>query len=125
MPIAIDPDRAHRYILPEERNQSCPTVFLLRPLCGPDARLAINLEAGGNHSEAIYDIVSICLMGWENFATADGVLVPFESEERVVRGKKRTVAKDSSMQRLDAHVIGELFVAAITYSRLTKTEAKN
>ena len=125
MPIAIDPERAHRFILPDERGNACPTVFLLRPLSGPDAKLAMRITPNTDNAELIYDIATICLAGWESFCTSDGAAVAFETEERVVLGKKRVVPKDSTMRRLDATTIGELALAATDMSRLTIVEAKN
>lgn len=126
MPIAIDPDRAIPYVLKAERGKANATTFLLKPLCGSDAKLGIRLglEPQGR-AEGIYDIARIALSGWSGFCDEAGVEVPFALEEQVVQGRRRKVASESSMQRLDAAVIGELADAAIDYATLSANDVRS
>lgn len=125
MAIAIDPERAHRYTLPADRSKECATVFFIKPLTGPDARVAMRVEGSEDMAALIYDIVLMTLVGWEGFLLGDGTEVPFELEERLVQGKRRKVPNEASMRRLDALTISELAQAAMDFSRLTAGEAKN
>lgn len=127
MPIALDPMATFSYILKEERAKpGLQTKFFLRPLTGADAKLVMRAaNAEESTSDALFDAVTICLAGWECFCDAIGKEVPFETEERVVRGRKRVVVKASSMDRLNANTITELATAISNFNGLTPDDVKN
>ena len=126
MPIALDPMATFSYILKDERTKpGLQTKFLLRPLTGADAKLVMRAaNSEESTSDALFDAVTICLAGWEGFCDATGKEVPFETEERVL-GRKRTVVKASSMDRLNANTITELATAISNFNGLTPDDVKN
>lgn len=123
MPIALDPKRTERYILAAEREQTNPTVFLLRALTHrqraevEDAAFA-HMSTGA--VEARIGMVRHMrlqrgLVGWERFFDVLGEPVTFVAE----RGGGAAAV---SLDMLDGATTAELSDAIHALSTLTNAE---
>lgn len=126
MAVAIDPDKTLPYVCQEDRKKSDPPTFHIKPLCGSDSKIAMRSATGESASaDGMFDIVRICLVGWERFTRADGTPVEFASEERMFAGKLRRIVTEKAMSNFDAQHISELALAASNYNTLTAEDVKN
>lgn len=126
MTVAIDPDLVVEYVLPRDRGSKQPTKFHLKPLSGPDARIAIAGAVGtaDDKADAYYDALRISLVGWSNMQRKDAD-VPFETVNELVRGKRRMVPTEATMKCIGPEDIMLLANAASDYAHLTSDEVKN
>lgn len=111
MPIALDPDELHAYVLRCDRDADNPTTFWLRPLA---ARVRRTIRDGVSMTEegavkadlgrADHLRVEYGLVRWDNWTKSNGE--PVEGER--VRGEFGQRQPDSIMDRLREEEISEL-----------------
>ncbi|MEE4301956.1 MAG: hypothetical protein V2J24_21135 [Pseudomonadales bacterium] len=120
MPIALDPEELHPYILESDRGTDSPTVFHLRPL---PARIRRTLRDGVGLSETgvkadlgriDHTRVQYGLVRWDNWLTVGGE--PVEGER--VKGEFGMRQPDAIMDRLRESEIMELAAEVDRLGRL-------
>jgi hypothetical protein len=136
MIVAIDPNATHEYSLKSDTGDK--TVFILGVIDAQTRKYIddkhLTLSRDGETmkmtEEQIHDkywsFAKFGLKGWRNFKTPEGEDVPFVSESLTVPGVgQKTVASDSSLNRLSLNSIVEIGMNIVTYTRVSEQDEKN
>lgn len=123
--IALDPKEIRRFVLKSEKELPTPqqTVFLISPMLfgfrsEVDDALGIGIGEVKNLSSQIVAILKRCLVGWENFNTADGTPVLFVKNSS-------GGASDESLNRLRPEWRNEIGMEIYLWSELKSADIKN